>query len=387
MTAHRVTPTTLPWIVPSDADGFPGESARTPSLMATGAAGMIVQQRRRDAPARARAYAAAQFAVAGRGPAMLAEVGMRLATSPVTWLRRALATICIALVAATAGLFAGPGQPAGAANLNCGILASYECIYLSIGGDGTGTVTFSSYTLAGVTHVVSLGACQRQGSITSGGCVLGFSYFGISATTVDVNTHVTVDPNSCFRFAGGACGAGGDEVQTFLVQPTVTDGDFAFALNAPEAMHVHLIGTGTGTVTSSPRGINCPSTCSVDFPTGASITLTETPAAGDTFGGWGQLCAGPIGGTTCSWTINSTLDINVTFSAPATPPPTPKPTPTPARTPLSTSHPTTTPKPGPTSHGATSPGATATSPTLAPAIPTDPVASGALSAEASPAIS
>src|SRR5512143_222566 len=125
MTAHRVTPTTLPWIGPGDADGFPGGSARTPSPMAAGRAGAIVRQGGRDAPARARAYAAAQFAVAGRGPAMLAEVGMRLATSPITWLRRALATICIALLAATAGLFAGPSQPAGAANLNCGILASY----------------------------------------------------------------------------------------------------------------------------------------------------------------------------------------------------------------------------------------------------------------------
>lgn len=301
-----------------------------------------------------------------------------MALSRATRLRVALVALCI-VAAATGGTFAGP-RPAAALN-NCGILASYECIYLGISGNGTGSVAFTSYKLNnGVAHTVSLAACQRQGSITSGGCVLGFSYLGTGATSVDVSWHVVVSSDSCYSFKSETCGAAHDDTYTAPIQATVSDNDFAFALNQPEVMHVNLVGTGSGTVTSSPRGINCPSTCSVDFPAGASITLTETPTAGDTFGGWGQLCAGPMGGTTCSWTINSTLNINATFSAPATPPPTPKPTPKPTPTAAPTPTPTPTPRPssgtnptprptgGPTQRPtSTSADATPNAPTSAPA--------------------
>lgn len=46
-------------------------------------------------------------------------------------------------------------------------------------------------------------------------------------------------------------------------------------------------GTGKGTVTSSPAGLNCPGACSASFANSANITLTATPAAGSVFAGWG----------------------------------------------------------------------------------------------------
>ncbi|HEY2921132.1 MAG TPA: hypothetical protein VGK77_19285, partial [Candidatus Binatia bacterium] len=52
-------------------------------------------------------------------------------------------------------------------------------------------------------------------------------------------------------------------------------------------------GTGNGTVTSSPVGINCGGTCSASFTSGTLVTLTATPAVGSTFGGWsGTGCSG-----------------------------------------------------------------------------------------------
>jgi hypothetical protein len=45
-------------------------------------------------------------------------------------------------------------------------------------------------------------------------------------------------------------------------------------------------GTGSGTVTSFPVGINCGSDCSESYDQGTSVTLTATPASGSTFGGW-----------------------------------------------------------------------------------------------------
>jgi PKD domain-containing protein/List-Bact-rpt repeat protein len=48
---------------------------------------------------------------------------------------------------------------------------------------------------------------------------------------------------------------------------------------------VTLTGTGAGTVTSDPAGINCPTTCSATFPVGTYVNLSGAAAAGSTFAG------------------------------------------------------------------------------------------------------
>ena len=51
-------------------------------------------------------------------------------------------------------------------------------------------------------------------------------------------------------------------------------------------------GTGSGTVTSSPAGISCGSTCFAGFGVGATVTLAATPNPGSLFTGWSGACAG-----------------------------------------------------------------------------------------------
>jgi hypothetical protein len=68
-------------------------------------------------------------------------------------------------------------------------------------------------------------------------------------------------------------------------------------------------GTGSGTVTSSPAGINCGSTCSGTYNSGTTVALTATPASGSTFAGWtGTGC------TTGSFTINAAMSCTATFN-------------------------------------------------------------------------
>lgn len=74
-------------------------------------------------------------------------------------------------------------------------------------------------------------------------------------------------------------------------------------------------GTGGGTVTSSPAGINCGATCSASFTPGTPVTLTAAPAAGSTFGGWGGACAGTT--LTCAVTMDAAKSVTATFTASA----------------------------------------------------------------------
>lgn len=52
-------------------------------------------------------------------------------------------------------------------------------------------------------------------------------------------------------------------------------------------LYVSKTGTGTGTIGSSPSGIdNCASSCSASYLLGDQVTLTATPGSGSSFGGW-----------------------------------------------------------------------------------------------------
>src|SRR5262249_10343589 len=69
-------------------------------------------------------------------------------------------------------------------------------------------------------------------------------------------------------------------------------------------------GSGSGTVTSSPAGINCGATCSASYQSGSVVTLVATPAAGSTFGGWGGACSGT---GPCAVTMNASATVTATF--------------------------------------------------------------------------
>jgi phospholipase C len=73
---------------------------------------------------------------------------------------------------------------------------------------------------------------------------------------------------------------------------------------------VNSAGTGTGTVTSNPAGINCPQTCTASFPKGTAVVLAATPGSGDTFAGWSGVCTG-VG--SCRLTLEVSTSVTPTF--------------------------------------------------------------------------
>lgn len=78
-------------------------------------------------------------------------------------------------------------------------------------------------------------------------------------------------------------------------------------------LSVASTGSGAGTVSSSPAGINCGSTCTGTYAAATSVTLTAAPAPGSTFNGWGGACTGT--GTTCQVTMSQSQSVTADFEA------------------------------------------------------------------------
>jgi hypothetical protein len=67
---------------------------------------------------------------------------------------------------------------------------------------------------------------------------------------------------------------------------------------------------GQGTVTSSPAGISCGTTCTYDFVSGTAVTLSTKAAFGSQFAGWSGACTGT---GTCKVTMTAARTVTATF--------------------------------------------------------------------------
>jgi len=122
---------------------------------------------------------------------------------------------------------------------------------------------------------------------------------------------LTATPASGSTFegwTGGGCAGTGPCTVTLTASTTV----FARLAVPRVSLTVTREGTGSGTVTSSPAGIDCGAVCSASYESGTVVTLTATPATGSTFEGW---TGGGCGGTgTCTVTVTGNTAVSARFS-------------------------------------------------------------------------
>jgi hypothetical protein len=71
-------------------------------------------------------------------------------------------------------------------------------------------------------------------------------------------------------------------------------------------------GFGTGTVTSSPAGIECGAKCDAAYQEGTVVTLTAKAASNSTFNGW-SWGGCHHGGKTCTLTVTADTTVTATF--------------------------------------------------------------------------
>jgi hypothetical protein len=128
--------------------------------------------------------------------------------------------------------------------------------------------------------------------------------------TYDIGTMVTLTPapGALSTFAGwsGACSGAGSCVVTMDVARSVTA---TFTLDT-FVLSVSKTGSASGTVASSPAGIDCGATCSAPFDGGTMVTLTPTPATGAMFTGWSGDCTG-LG--SCVVTMDAAKSVTAQF--------------------------------------------------------------------------
>ncbi len=122
---------------------------------------------------------------------------------------------------------------------------------------------------------------------------------------------LTATPTAPSTFTGwsGACSGTGSCVVTVDAAKSVTA---TFTLPT-FALTVAKAGTGVGTVTSNPAGINCGVTCTANYSSGTAVTLTATPTAPSTFTGWSGACSGT---GSCVVTVDAAKSVTATFTLP-----------------------------------------------------------------------
>ena len=180
----------------------------------------------------------------------------------------------------------------------------------------TVSVTEAKHVIAGFVPVQPPGLTVK----TSGAGTVNSSPAGINCSggTTDcsavfgagVVVTLTATPASGWRFYGwgGACAGTDPCVLTATDQKTVTA---AFTQTSGLAVRI----SGSGTVTSTPAGINCTATttleCSTSFAPGTQVQLTATASTGYRFYGWGGACTGT---GTCAVTMSSAAQtVTATF--------------------------------------------------------------------------
>jgi hypothetical protein len=183
-------------------------------------------------------------------------------------------------------------------------------------GTGGGVVTAPAYG-----ETPELNCVITNGTVGPEDCSRRYSYKTVVTLTV------VPDPGSTFTGWGGSCSGFGTALTctvTMNVNRTVK-AKFAGTSTPKYTLNVTGSGTGSGTIASqtglSPA-VNCvitagtavSGTCSAKYTQGTAVTLTATPAGGQTFDGWGGNCSGT---GTCALTMSTNRAAAAAFTAPA----------------------------------------------------------------------
>ena len=179
-----------------------------------------------------------------------------------------------------------------------------------------GTLNGNTYTTGPVTADCTVSATFAVNTYTvtpTAGPNGAISPSTAQTVTYNQTGAFTVTPNTGYRIAS-VTGCSGTLVgNTYTTGPVTADCTVSATFTASTyTLTVNKAGTGSGTVTSSPSGINCGGTCSASFTNGTQVALTAATSTDSLFVGWsGGGCSGT---GACVTTMDAAKTVTATFN-------------------------------------------------------------------------
>ncbi len=193
-----------------------------------------------------------------------------------------------------------PGQ---SSNVTVTAVFMSSQVSVSTGGTGNGSVTSSP---AGINCGAGSSACT----------------FSFNSGTTASLTALASNGSAFTGWSGGCTTFAGtnNNICNILMSPGQSQNITVTALFKLNLVTASTAGTGSGSITSSPAGINCGTggnACSFSFNTGTTASLTALAAAGSSFQGWSGGCTSITGnnGNICNILITAESSNNVTVTA------------------------------------------------------------------------
>jgi hypothetical protein len=212
-------------------------------------------------------------------------------------------TVSVTCSTATVGAFTYPASTVWSVTLTNMAEGNNQIIVTA--SDAAGNVSNSvTATIVVATKYTITASAGSNGSISPSGNV---------AVNYGDRQTFTITPNTRYRVVnvlvdGSSVGA----VTTYTFSNVTANHTISAMFSNTYNLTVIKAGTGSGTVRSSPAGINCGSSCSAAYNNGTSVTLTASKNSDSFFAGWsGGGCSGT---GTCKITMNADKAVTATFT-------------------------------------------------------------------------
>lgn len=131
---------------------------------------------------------------------------------------------------------------------------------------------------------------------------------------------LTAEPAGNSEFAGwtpvsgdpGTCTGTTSPCEVTVGEYTELEASFDKGPVNEYTLTINKSGPGTGSISSSPSGIDCGLTCSHVFEEGTELTLAATASSGSVFAGWSGDCSGT---GSCQVTMDAAKSVTASFNA------------------------------------------------------------------------
>jgi uncharacterized protein (DUF2141 family) len=199
---------------------------------------------------------------------------------------------------------------------DCSSCGTNTTCQITMNSNKTCTAVFN---ISAVTYTLSISPKPSHGTVSSNPsgiyCGSGGNSCSQSYTqNTQVTLYATPDSGYVFGYWTSDCSSCGTNATCQITMNSNKTCSAVFNISAGQyALSINKSGSGSGTVTSNPSGINCGSDCSESYSANTTVTLTATPFSGSTFGGWGGDCSSCGTNTTCQITMNSNKTCTAVF--------------------------------------------------------------------------